>query len=505
MSSDNDLDHDNDRGSDVRFWRASFWMGSIDARVVALFRIVFGALLLVDMLERVPDLFTFYSDHGLLPRALLLDGMVRAWRFSLFDAVGSPALVAVVFGLGCVAIAAMALGYRTRLATFVAWLFVLSLHERNLVVLDSGDTVLRLLCFWLIFADSGAIWSLDARLGRRAARPLIPILPVRVMQLQVAVIYLFAALLKNGATWQQGTAIFHAMQLGDWVRPLGRWLLQYPAVCELLTRSTLVVEAGFVVLAFSPILPTVMRGLAILSILGLHAGIFLTMRVGMFSIVMPVTMLLFVRPAWLAWAFGPAAGAVPEEHRPKLTRLVRLAPLLLFALAVWTQLIPVATGRVRTAISAPIELLGLWQNWAMFAPDPLHEDGYWQAEGVLTSGASVDLLASVGEGLRADTSFGFRRWIKYRSELFAGRHQGAFRPLASYLCNAYNQDRKDNQLVKFELVYHRRATKAPGAADPPWQTDLRWEQKCGAESFDAVPLRRDERPRPVAIKIQQPS
>lgn len=486
--------------SSERFWQRSFWLGRIDARIVALFRIALGALLLIDLADRVPDLFAFYSDHGILPRAMLLDGMVRTWRFSLFDAIGNPVLLALTYAIGAAAVLAMMVGYRTRLATFVTWLFVLSLHERNLVVLDSGDTVIRILCFWMLFADSGAVWSLDVKWGRRAAEPLLPVAPLRVMQLQVAVIYLCAALLKNGPTWQNGTAIYHAMQLSDWVRPLGKWLLAYPFACELLTRATLVVEAGFVVLAFSPILPQVMRAIAIVSVLGLHAGIFLTMRVGLFSLIMPVTMALFVSPEWIAKLYGEVNAAEPPIESVRSTWR-RLSPVLVFVVMVWTQLTPVATGRVRNTLSAPIELVGLWQNWAMFAPDPLHEDGYWQIDGVDTSGKPVDLLASVAEGMAADDHFLFRRWVKYRSELFAGRHQGAFRPYANWVCQQYNAGKKKGQLVTFDLVYYRRATHAPGEKSGAWERDVRWEQKCGAETFDAAPLARGEREPPVAIKL----
>ncbi len=478
-----------------RFWESSFWIGRIDARIVALFRIAFSVLLLVDLVERVPDLFTFYGDDGVLPRAVLLDGMVRVWRLSLFDAVGSRPMVALLFALGTACVGALLVGYRTRLASAAVWLFVLSLHERNLVVLDSADTVIRVLSFWLIFADSGAVWSLDVRLRRRLARPFIPVAPLRVMQLQVAVVYLWAAVLKTGPTWQQGTAIYHAMQLSDWVRPLGRLLLAHPGWCEAMTRAALVTEGAFLVLAFSPVLTALTRAVAILSILGLHAGIFLTMRVGMFSLLMPVTMLLFVLPAWIARVFGPAADSTVAEPASSWRLALRLAPVPLFVLMLWTQLLPVGTGRVRQALSAPIEVLGLWQNWAMFAPDPLHDDGYWQAEGQLTDGSKLDVLAAVLPGMRADRRFRFDRWIKLRSELFAGRHDGMFRPLGSYVCRTHNRG-GGAQLVDFQLVYYRRPTVDPGKPLPPYQRDVRWEQRCSAATLDAAPLRPRDATRP---------
>lgn len=45
------------------------------------------------------------------------------------------------------AVSAMALiwGYDTRLATFLSWYLLISLHTRNPIILHDGDTVLRLL------------------------------------------------------------------------------------------------------------------------------------------------------------------------------------------------------------------------------------------------------------------------------------------------------------------------------------------------------------------------
>ena len=45
---------------------------SLDARSLGLGRIVLGAVLLIDLLRRVPELVTWYTNQGLLPNHTVL-------------------------------------------------------------------------------------------------------------------------------------------------------------------------------------------------------------------------------------------------------------------------------------------------------------------------------------------------------------------------------------------------------------------------------------------------
>ena len=66
---------------------------------------------------------------------------------------------------------ALLVGYRTRLATIGSWILLASIHVRLPVVINAGDTLLRVLLFWSIFLPLGAMWSVDARRGRPVAAP----------------------------------------------------------------------------------------------------------------------------------------------------------------------------------------------------------------------------------------------------------------------------------------------------------------------------------------------
>ena len=88
---------------------------------------------------------------------------------------------------------------------------LMSLQARNPAVRNGGDETFRLLLFWSMFLPLGASWSVDAR--RRTAqrrRASLPAALPAALLLQVALIYPFNALYKDGAAW---TSDFTALEL----------------------------------------------------------------------------------------------------------------------------------------------------------------------------------------------------------------------------------------------------------------------------------------------------
>ena len=137
------------------------------------------------------------------------------YSFSLNLLNGTPHFQALMFGVGALAALAMLVGYRTRLATFILWLVVLSIQHRNILTVNAGDILLHLLLFWAMFLPLGAVWSVDR--ARRAAYQATPRpLSMRFFSaatvalfLQIAFVYWFTALLKTGGDWREdGTALY---------------------------------------------------------------------------------------------------------------------------------------------------------------------------------------------------------------------------------------------------------------------------------------------------------
>jgi hypothetical protein len=128
----------------------------------------------------------------------------------------------------------------------------------------------------------------------------------------------------------------------------------------------------------------------------------------------------------------------------------------------------------------------------MFAPNPLGEDGHWQGPGKLANGSDVDVLEAMAPRMLSDHGWYFRRWVKYRSELYADTYNGALRMLAGWICREYNQNRKPElMLSEYELIYWQQPTHAPGEAERPVKRLLKWKHNCGVSSMKTMrpPLR----------------
>ena len=99
---------------------------------IAIFRMTFGALLLVELVSRYQYILPFYSDEGTLPLRLLypkIDTLYSAACVHCYD--GSmmylTGLLTVQVGLAMMFI----VGYKTRLASIGSWFLYLSLSLRN--------------------------------------------------------------------------------------------------------------------------------------------------------------------------------------------------------------------------------------------------------------------------------------------------------------------------------------------------------------------------------------
>ncbi|MER6073289.1 HTTM domain-containing protein [Streptomyces sp. NPDC001817] len=77
--------------------------------------------------------------------------------------------------LAILASAALMLGWRTRTASVLFMVGVLSLQNRSVFVGDGGDNVLHLMSFYLVFTRCAQVWSLDARRAVRARGERIPV------------------------------------------------------------------------------------------------------------------------------------------------------------------------------------------------------------------------------------------------------------------------------------------------------------------------------------------
>ena len=191
-----------------------FWHVPLRAERLAGMRILLGGALLAEQfLQYLPHLLEFYGSAGIAPAGLHDRWQLRHWRWTvLFFNSDDPTTLYSVFALWVAVTVGFVLGWRTRLMNVAVWFLTLCFVNRNPCVLNGSDDTLLVGLFLLMLMPSGRAWSLDARRLRRRSREqaagpaYVPAWTVRVLQIQLCLIYLSTGLVKlKGTGWFEGT------------------------------------------------------------------------------------------------------------------------------------------------------------------------------------------------------------------------------------------------------------------------------------------------------------
>lgn len=276
----------------LRLWTARVAPAfALDLRSLALFRFALGAVLFVDTLRRLADVTAFYTDLGVMPRAWAVE-TGGLWRLSLHLANGETWFQTLLILAQALAALALALGWRTRPSTFVAWLLTVSICNRNPLVLIGGDYLMCCLLFWSLFLPLAARWSVDAALATNAPPQDNRHLSwaSAALVLQILSVYFFSALLKSGREWwPQMSAIYYALSLDSYAYAPGRWLTQYPGLMRALSGWVFWLELIGPPLMLLPLitrrLNAGIRGAVLLQLMLLHIGLVFTLAIGHFPFV----------------------------------------------------------------------------------------------------------------------------------------------------------------------------------------------------------------------------
>ena len=269
-----------------------FWFAPTPTSTLAVVRIAYGTVLLAWCALMAFDVIAFFSRSG-----LLAERVGRPWSWSLLDVFRSDAAVLALFAVLVVAAACLVVGYHTRLAAVVAFVALLSFERRNLVVLNSADTLLRLFGLYLALAPAGVALSVDRWRTERERFwefPLRAPWALRLVQLQVSAMYLFTVWLKaRGDTWNDGTAVSYSLRVEEVTRfDIPGWITESAVLMNLLTYGTLAVELALAVLIWN----RRARPWVIAAGVALHLMIQLTIMVGLFSVTVFIGYLAFVPP-----------------------------------------------------------------------------------------------------------------------------------------------------------------------------------------------------------------
>ena len=279
--------------SDLAHAWNEFFFAPTGAFPIAQFRIAFGCILLYEA-AFIARNFEAYMGP---------DGMVRYSSFvhtsagralSLFLYLPATMRSArIIFAVHVVALICMTVGLLSPLATLVSYVTVRSMVNRNPMIFNGGDNVAKIMCFLLIFADPGGALSLDRVLFGNGSDPPTINDPwaLRLMQIQVSLIYLWTAYWKlGGRTYRNGTAVYYAVSNIAYRR------LRVP---ERLLRRTPVQAMTWGAIGFEwTVGPALwiqeLRSFAVLTAIGFHLMLDLLLNLHLFGWYMIACLLLFV-------------------------------------------------------------------------------------------------------------------------------------------------------------------------------------------------------------------
>jgi uncharacterized membrane protein YphA (DoxX/SURF4 family) len=344
-----------------RAWN-EFFFEPVSPVPIALFRILYSLIVLLDIALLRPDWMTWFGPKGLVTLATMQQ-MEPGPRIDVFAFLPQTEFwTNAVFWAMLVCALFLLVGLYTRAASIAMFILVASLHQRNLYIAHSGDTMLRVTSFFLMFAPAGAALSLD-RLrniwrGREGAAPVRrPPFAQRIIQIEMCLLYFMTFWSKSmGASWVDGTAVYYVQHLEQFYRfPLPSFLHSLPMV-KLETWFTLAVEFSLGTLVWIKELryPILLAGLM------LHMGLEYSMNVPMFQWIALAMYVTFVDPADLARAWRwirrvaaarPVAFSAGSERAAEVLRAADVFGRLRLAQG---------APRVESAASVSRAVLRLW-------------------------------------------------------------------------------------------------------------------------------------------------
>ncbi len=170
---------------------------------LAVFRISFGFIVALTVLEWIiprangkTSLQIFFTDPGILFPYPFFE-WITPTSLPMLNAIAWTCIVASL---------CLALGMLTRIAAtivFLTWTYLFLLDQSQY---NNHYYLQSLIAFVLIFSPSSSVWSLDALIRNRNAKPdaslpLIPFAPIFALRAQLTFVYVFGAVVKLNSDW----------------------------------------------------------------------------------------------------------------------------------------------------------------------------------------------------------------------------------------------------------------------------------------------------------------
>lgn len=269
-----------------------FFFSPVSPYPVAAYRILQGCIYLQFALALGPDLQVWYGYPGIiLESTLAADGINKLNVLSYYH---NNEWVLAVWLILIAASLCLTIGFQTRIASIILFTILVTYSNRNAYLFNAGDTYLRSVAFWLVFAPSAEVWSVDSWLKNRKKAPFDPLVSAwvwRALQLQLCFVYYSAFYTKtSGWYWSVGEAVYIASRFESLFRLPLPFTFDDALLASIFTFGTLAVEAALYTLIWVKELRYYVIALGTC----LHLTIDWCMSIPMFEWMMIVSFVLFI-------------------------------------------------------------------------------------------------------------------------------------------------------------------------------------------------------------------
>nr|WP_187432932.1 HTTM domain-containing protein [Natronococcus pandeyae] len=469
-----------------------------------------GLLIIADLFLRARNFTFFYTEEGVVPQSLAME-WAPEYAFSFYYLTSDPNIIAGLFVVQGLIAVQLIVGYETRVATLVSFLFVLSLDHHNPLVTSYADTLFRLLLFWAIFLPLGERWSIDAVHTDAQPRTYVANLATLAILMQMIVMYFVNGFHKTQSdVWRTGEATPLIMSADDITFLFAEYAHIFPTLLELGGMMWYyMLLLSFLLFFFQGRL----RILGVAMFFGVHAAFAVTVRIGAFPYVAMAGLLLFLQAQF--WEDGktvleyvnvydPLANVLSELERrgtaiarsfpafnfstnPRSFEKTNVYVVVLCVAIVFSFILPLISFSATAGgidddldpderIHNPAESLGIAQpEWTIFAPSPQTTSWYYVFPAETADGEVVDVYNDRELTYERPHDELQKQYDTYRERFYMHRvirvemadddKSGASVVLADYLCTEWEEER-GTELERINM-YAVVEPVTLGADDPP--------------------------------------
>lgn len=444
-------------------------------------RVLISSVLILDILIRISDLKAHYTNDGVLPLNVLFESLWHEWFISFHTISSNWYFQLALFLIELFFAITLLIGFKTKLSTVISWIFLLSVHNRNPLILQGGDDLLRMTLFWAMFLPWGDYYSLDSKTKPSGSKLVFSAATIGFV-IQVAAVYFFSALLKTSPEWRsESTALYYALSLDQLAMPMGKLIYPYESMLKIMTFIVFRLELFIPLLLFIPVFNKQFRNICAIAFICFHIGIGLTLFVGLFFLI------------GIATATGLFSGNIADKihefiqtklgiqdsetisERPVKHKLITqsfLSAMIFYTLA-WNASTVEETGiRIPADLRIPAYALRSNQNWGMFSPAVFKDDGWLIFEATTLKGELIDLNRF---GKKVDyrkpesvvSLFRNDRWRKF-SENYLFVSNAYLRPYyCNFILNEWNKENPSKAVSSLKIVYMKEVSRPGYLHDQP--------------------------------------